>query len=86
MAKIIINLVTFKDSCCVTAMHKIAFDASQHRIFAKLAAEAADYGLEFEVDRHGHGMRSYRVVDEANQADEVAAHEFMRDFNFWAHY
>lgn len=87
MARIIINLLTFRDSCCNSPRDLLAFDRAQRRIFEKLGAELIlGFGMEFEVDQNGQGARSYRVVDVADQADEANAHELMQDFDFWAHY
>jgi hypothetical protein len=87
MATIIINGITHRDvflSGDTTAADAAAYDELAGAYFASLAAMAAADGFGFEVDERGQGMQSYRVTDEADEADYNAAHDFMQTApGFW---
>lgn len=87
MATIIINAITHRAACLdgLGSADEAAYDRDCGRVFARMAELAKAEGFGFEVDQHGSGAASYRVVDANDRGDEEAAHEFaQRDgHGFW---
>lgn len=90
MAKIIINAVTHRKSCIDALGEDDAreYDRTINRYFQRASVQAQRAGFDFEVDKNGQGVESYRVLDERDERDYNAAHIFMQYelTDFWSDY
>lgn len=88
MAKIIINGITYRETALFRSSEAdtATYEEAAQRILAAIGEHARAAGFDFEVDARGQGAKSYRVVDEKDEADHDAAHEWMQHEspNFWS--
>jgi hypothetical protein len=94
MTTIIINAITHRQACTDALGEEDlqAYDRAAAGFFENLRKAAEAEGFEFEVDAHGQGGASYRVVEDTGSAPDYAeyerAHLFMQSpvADFWVMY